>query len=260
LLALWSSGAPCVGTFHASSEGSLGYRVGRVVLERAVGRLAVRTAVSDAARELAARYFPGEYLLTPNGVDTSAFRPSGEQPRMRSVLFLSRIERRKGLEVLIQAMTRIRDLDVRLVVAGDGPQARAARALAQALQVDAEWLGVVGDEEKAHLFQTAGAYCAPGLGGESFGIVLVEAMAAGAAVVCSDLPGFRAVAGGAARLVPAGDAGALAGALRDVLTDPVEAESMRKQSVRMSGLFDWDRIAGGVEGVYERALGARASR
>jgi phosphatidylinositol alpha-mannosyltransferase len=147
----------------------------------------------------------------------------------------------------------------RLVVAGDGPQARASRALARSLQVDVEWRGVVSDSEKAELFRSAGVYCAPGLGGESFGIVLVEAMAAGAAVVCSDLPGFRAVAGGAARLVSPGDAGALAAALRAVLTDAAEAERMRKQSVRMSSLFDWARIAGGVEGVYERALGERVS-
>jgi len=258
LLALWASSAPCVGTFHASAEGSIGYRAGRVVLERAARRLAVRTAVSDAARHLVARYFPGEYVLTPNGVDTAAFAPTATEKRERTVLFLSRIERRKGLEVLIQAMARMRDVGARLVVAGDGPEARAARALAQRLQVEAEWRGVVSDHEKAELFRTAGVYCAPGLGGESFGIVLAEAMAAGAAVVCSDLPGFRAVAGGAARLVPPGDAGALAGALRGVLTDESEAATMRKLSVRMSGLFDWSRIAGGVEGVYERALASRS--
>jgi phosphatidylinositol alpha-mannosyltransferase len=258
LLALWAADVPCVGTFHASSEGSIGYRAGRVVLERAARRLAVRTAVSDAARDLVVRYFPGEYVLTPNGVDTGAFRPTRDEERQRSVLFLSRIERRKGLEVLIQAMARIREVGARLVVAGDGPEARSTRSLARSLQVETEWRGVVTDREKAELFQTAGVYCAPGLGGESFGIVLVEAMAAGAAVVCSDLPGFRAVAGGAARLVPPGDAGALADALRAVLSDPVEAEGMRKQSVRMSGLFDWNRIAGGVESVYERALAARA--
>jgi phosphatidyl-myo-inositol alpha-mannosyltransferase len=260
LLALWAARVPCVGTFHASSEGSFGYRVGRVVLERAARRLAVRTAVSDAARALVARYFPGEYALTPNGVEVAAFRPSGDVARVPTVLFLSRIERRKGLEVLIQAMARIRDVDARLVVAGDGPEARAGRLLADRLSVDAEWRGVVSDQEKVALFQSAGVYCAPGLGGESFGIVLVEAMAAGAPVVCSDLPGFKAVAGGAARLVPRGDAGALADALRGVLTDPTEAAAMSKQSLRMSGLFDWGRIASGVETVYERAAGARIGR
>jgi phosphatidylinositol alpha-mannosyltransferase len=260
LLALWGARAPCVGTFHASAEGSLGYRAGRVVLERAARRLAVRTAVSDAARALAFRYFPGDYVLTPNGVDVSAFRGPSEAARAKTVLFLSRIERRKGLEVLIQAMARIRDVGARLIVAGDGPEARSSRLLAERLDVDAEWRGVVSDYEKAELFRSAGVYCAPGLSGESFGIVLVEAMAAGAPVVCSDLPGFKAVAGGAARLVRRGDAGLLAGALRAVLTDPAEAAAMSKQSVRMSGLFDWSRIASGVESVYERALSARPAR
>lgn len=257
LLALWSADVPCVGTFHAAAESSFGYRASRVVLQRAARRLAVRTAVSDAARALVARYFPGEYVLTPNGVDVARFAPTGPVRRERSVLFLGRIERRKGLEVLVQAMARLRPLGVRLVVAGDGPEAGVARRLADRLGVESEWRGVVRDDEKAELFRRAGVYCAPGLGGESFGIVLVEAMAAGAAVVCSDLPGFRAVAGGAARLVPPGDAGALADALRAVIEDAQEADRMRKMSARMGAAFDWSRLAAGVEGVYERAAATR---
>jgi phosphatidyl-myo-inositol alpha-mannosyltransferase len=259
LLALWRAGReiPCVGTFHAAAASSLGYRASRVILERAAKRLSVRTAVSDAARDLAARYFPAEYLLTPNGVDVARFTPIEPVKHDRSVLFLSRIERRKGLEVLIQAMARIRDVGARLVVAGDGPEAKAARLLAGRLGVDADWRGVVSDDEKVELFRSAGVYCAPGLGGESFGIVLVEAMASGAAVVCSDLAGFKAVAGGAAILTPAGDAGALADALRHVLEDADDAEHMRKMSLRMSRSFDWGRLASGVESVYERAIAAR---
>jgi phosphatidylinositol alpha-mannosyltransferase len=260
LLALWSSNAPCVGTFHASSDGSLGYRAGRVVLERAARRLSVRTAVSDAARALVARYFPGDYSLTPNGVDTAAFRPSGENARSNSVLFLGRIERRKGLEVLIQAMASLRGTGATVIVAGDGPEARASRLLAERVQVEVDWRGVVSDAEKAELFRSAGVYCAPGLGGESFGIVLVEAMSAGAPVVCSDLPGFRAVAGGAARLVRPGDAGALADELRAVLTDRDTATAMSKQSLRMSAAFDWSRLAAGIEAAYDQALGARTGR
>jgi phosphatidylinositol alpha-mannosyltransferase len=257
LLALWAAdGVPCVGTFHAAAESSLGYRAGRVVLARAARRLSVRTAVSDAARALAARYFPGDYVLTPNGIDVDRFTPTAPVQHDKTVLFLSRIERRKGLEVLIQAMARMPQAGARLVVAGDGPEAKASRSLAARLGVDAEWRGTVSEDEKADLFRRAGVYCAPGLGGESFGIVLVEAMAAGAAVVCSDLPGFKAVAGGAAELVPAGDAGALAGALRRVLTDPDEAERMRKMSLRMSRAYDWSRLCSGVEAVYESALGA----
>lgn len=255
LLALWSSSVPAVGTFHAAADASLGYRVASPILQRAAGKLAVRTAVSDAARALISRYVPGEYVLTPNGVDTTRFAAAEPvlPPDRRRVLFLSRIERRKGLEVLIQAMTRLRDLDAELVVAGSGPGERAARVLAERLQVPARFLGRVPDDEVPGLYRSADIYCAPGLGGESFGIVLVEAMAAGAPVVCSDLPGFRAVAGGAAELVPPGEAGPLADALRKVLTDEDRADRMRKLSARMAAAFDWTRLVVGVEALYARA-------
>lgn len=256
LLALWNATAPTVGTFHAAADGSFGYRVAAPVLQRAARRLTVRTAVSDAARDLIARYIPGEYVLTPNGVDTERFAEAKSMPRgtRRRVLFLGRIERRKGLEVLIQAMARVRDLDAELVVAGSGPEERAARSLARQLQVDATFLGHVSDDDVPRLYRSADVYCAPGLGGESFGIVLVEAMAAGVPVVCSDLPGFRAVAGGAAGLVPPGQAGPLADALREVLVDPARAARMAKMSEQMARAFDWDRLIVGVEEVYRRAL------
>ena len=256
LLALWNSNAPTVGTFHAAAEESLGYRLSAPVLQRAAKRITVRTAVSDAARALIERYIPGEYVLTPNGVDTSRFVDAepmlpGER---KKVLFLGRIERRKGLEVLIQAMTRLRDLDVELIVAGSGPEERAAKSLATQLQVDATFLGRVSDEDVPRLYASADVYCAPGLGGESFGIVLVEAMASGAPVVCSDLPGFRAVARGSAILVPPGEAGPLADALRQVLSEPERAAAMSKMSSQMARAFDWNRLIVGVEEIYRRAL------
>ena len=255
LLALWNANAPLVGTFHAAAEESFGYRISAPVLQRAARRLRVRTAVSDAARELIQRYIPGDYALTPNGVETARFaqaEPYFDDDGKR-VLFLSRIERRKGLEVLIQAMTRLRDLDAELVVAGSGPEERAAQHLAERLQVKARFLGRVSDEDVPRLYRSADVYCAPGLGGESFGIVLVEAMAAGAPVVCSDLPGFRAVAGGAGTLVPPSEAGPLADALREALSDDRRHAEMKKMSRLMAGAFDWERLVQGVEGVYERA-------
>lgn len=257
-LALTNSDAPSVGTFHASAEGSIAYRVARPVLSRAINRLEVRTAVSDAARDLIARYYPGTYLLTPNGVEVERFSTAepidlGAGP---NVLFFGRIERRKGLEVLIQAMTRLRDIGATLVVAGSGPEESACRALAARLDVPARFLGRVSEDDKPGIYRGADVYCAPGLGGESFGIVLVEALAAGVPVVCSDLDGYRAVAGAAAELVPPGDAGALADALRAVLTDSEKAERMRKLSVRHAGMYDWQRLAAGVEAVYDKALSA----
>ena len=262
LLSLWNTRAPAVGTFHAAADSSFGYGVAKPLLSRAIRRLAVRTAVSDSARALVARYFPGVYTLTPNGTDVVAFAQA-EPHRVvdgPSVLFFSRIERRKGLEVLIRAMARLRDLDATLVVAGSGPEEKAARALAARLSVRAEWMGRVENDAVAGTYAGASVYCAPGLGGESFGIVLVEAMAAGAPVVCSDLPGFRAVAGGAARLVPPGEAGPLADELRAVLGDPGEAERMSRAGRTLAGAFDWNRLLPGVEDVYERAVSVSGAR
>lgn len=256
-LALTNSDVPAVGTFHASAEHSFGYRAARPALTRVISKLKVRTAVSDAARELISRYFPGEYVLTPNGVEVARFAEAepidlGPGP---NILFFGRIERRKGLEVAIQAMTRLRETGATLVVAGSGPEERECRSLAQRLDVPVRFLGKVSEDDKPGIYRGTDVYCAPGLGGESFGIVLVEALAAGTPVVCSDLPGYRAVAGGAATLVAAGDAGALADALRSVLTDSEKAAEMSRLSSRMSGLYDWRRLVAGVEANYERAAG-----
>lgn len=256
LLALMRSSAPCMGTFHAAADGSLGYLIGRPLLKRAAGKLAVRSAVSDAARDLVRRYLPGEYHLTPNGVDVARFAdadPADLGPGHK-VLFLGRLERRKGLEILLQAMTRLRDTGVELIVAGSGPQEQDLRSLAARLLVDARFLGRVDEVTKAALFKRADVYCAPGLGGESFGIVLLEAMAAGAPVVCSDLPGFHAVAAGSAVLVSPGDAGLLADAIKRVLGDPSLGARMTKSGERIASGFDWTRLVGNVESLYERAI------
>lgn len=256
LLALRASDVPSVGTFHAAKESSAAYKIASPMLRRAADRISVRTAVSDAARELINEYFPGNYALTPNGVEVSRFADAApmDLPGGKKVLFLGRLERRKGLEVLIQAMTRLRDLEVTLVVAGTGPAERSARALASRLGVSATFLGRLGEDELPRVYRSVDAYCAPGLGGESFGIVLVEAMAAGTPVVCSDLPGYRSVAGTAAALVPPGDAGSLADALRTVLSDAGAAARMTKDGSRVAGMFDWRRLVGNVETMYERAI------
>ena len=261
-LALLNTDAPTVGTFHAAREGSLAYGASRPVLRRAIRRLDVRTAVSDAARELISGYFPGDYKLTPNGVEAERFASAkpmelGAGP---NILFLGRLERRKGLETLIKAVARAKDLSPTLIVAGTGPLERTSRALAEQLDVNVRFLGRVAEEELPRLYRAVDVYCAPGLGGESFGIVLLEAMAAGTPVVCSDLAGYRAVATGAARLVPPGQATPLADALRDVLTSSDVGDELRRAGSRLAGMFDWNRLATGVETIYELAAGARTPR
>ncbi|MEA2446799.1 MAG: phosphatidyl-myo-inositol alpha-mannosyltransferase [Actinomycetota bacterium] len=255
LLALWRETFPIVGTFHASAESSWAYGAARPALKKAVEKLTVRTAVSEAARELVARYYPGKYELTPNGVQTDRFAgPHVSQPGGKRILFLGRIEKRKGLEVLINAMTHIRDLEATLTIAGTGPQKAACRRLAAKLDVPAEFIGGVPDEDLPDLYRSADVYCAPGLGGESFGIVLVEAMAAGAPVIASDIPGYRAVSEDAALLVPPDSPEDLAAALRRVLMDDDLAGKMREASTKVARRYDWNRLAVGIERIYEAAL------
>jgi len=259
LLALRSSEAPAVGTFHAAADSSLGYHVAKPLLEKAIARLSIRTAVSDDARELIARYFPGDYVLTPNGIDVSRFSRGGDVDLGPgpNVLFLSRLERRKGLHILIRAFTELRDTNVRLIVAGTGPEEARCRKLAASLGVDANFIGRVAEDDLPGVYRSADVVCAPALGGESFGIVLIEAMAAGTPVVCSDLRAFRAVAGGAATLVPPGDARAFGRAIIDVLADENRRADMRRAGERVAAMYDWSHLVTGLEGLYEKACTAR---
>ncbi|MPZ68328.1 MAG: glycosyltransferase [Actinobacteria bacterium] len=258
LLALWNSDVPAVGTFHASAEASFGYQAGKPALIKSMKKLAVRTTVSDAARGLIGRYFPGDYEMTPNGVDVPRFRDA--QPvdldGSNIVLFLSRIEPRKGLDVLIEALARVDRDDVTLVAAGTGPEERRCRALAKRLGVEAVWLGRVSEADLPRVFKAASIYCAPGLGGESFGIVLIEAMAARVPVICSDLPGFRAVASDAALVVPPGDPDALAGAIASVFDEPGRAGAMSLASENVATRYDWAALVEHVESLYVRAVGS----
>ncbi len=257
LLALGASDAPVVGTFHAATESSAGYRIARPYLKRAAARMTKRTAVSPAARALAARYFPGDYEIVPNGIDVARFdnaEPMDFGPK-KTILFLGRIERRKGLEVLVRAVALLGDLDIRLAVVGEGPRIRRAERLALRSRIDAVWLGRVSEDDVARAYAGADVYCAPNLGGESFGIVLLEAMAAGTPVVCSSLDAFRAVAGDAALYAPPGDARALAARLREVLASPRDGRRV-DEGRTTAERFDWSHLTQQLEDVLASVAGA----
>ena len=259
LLALWNAKAATVGTFHAAMDSSVGYRLARPLLERAARRLTVRTAVSHAARTLADTYFPGDFVITPNGIDIERFEKASAMTSPDgppSILFFSRLEKRKGLEVLIRAAARLTDVDFELVVGGSGPMEQSARSLADSLGVRARFLGRVEEADVPGMFKAAAVYCAPGLGGESFGIVLLEAMASGVPVVCSDLPGFREVASGAAELVGPGDVDELASVLGRLLADPERQQRMAEAGRERAARYDWDRLVADVEKIYGAALKA----
>ena len=158
LLAVWNATAPMIGTFHASADSSVGYRLARPVLERAVRQLSVRTAVSNAARALAETYFPGDFEITPNGIDLDRFERASAMTipsKPARIVFLSRLEKRKGVEVLIRAAAALQDLDVEVIIAGAGPRERTARSLASSLGVTAHFLGTVDDADVAGVYRSA---------------------------------------------------------------------------------------------------------
>ncbi|MGK2949128.1 MAG: glycosyltransferase family 4 protein [Acidimicrobiales bacterium] len=211
--------APKVGTFHAAGE-SAGYRVMGWALRRLAARLDHRCAVSPDARALAQGALGGEYELLFNGIEVDRFAHGLVEPaEAPTIFFLGRHEPRKGLDVLLAAVADIPS-DVRVWVGGDGPQSAELRQR-YAHDDRIEWLGRISDDEREARMRGATVYCSPSVRGESFGMVLLEAMAAGCALVASDLEGHHNVAtdGVDALLAPVGDPEALAKALRRVLDD-----------------------------------------
>jgi phosphatidylinositol alpha-mannosyltransferase len=267
LAALIAGPRPIVATFHRSGSDAL-YRSEGFVLRPTARRLDAAVAVSEAARATASRVLripPVTVEIIPNGVDLRRFvtlrssRPSTDQ----TVLFVGRHEERKGLVVLLEAFEILRRYGdhksapglPRLLVVGEGPETTTLR---QRFGSDGiEWLGAVADPEKARLLGTTDVFVAPSLRGESFGVVLLEAMAAGAPVIASDLPGYRLAAGGAARLVPVGDPVALAEAVAGVLGDGGERERLVGLAGERVAGFSLDSIAERYGRLYARLAGRR---
>ncbi len=244
MTALLLNAVPMIGTFHAAGDSS-SYRYAAPVLRWGLRRLKHRCAVSPDAAALAHRYLGGEYEVLHNGIEIERYDDGPVAPTDGpTVFFCGRHEPRKGLEVLLESL---HDLPghVRLWIASDGPETERLQA-AYAGDPRIEWLGRISDEDKMARLRGADVFCAPALMGESFGVVLLEAMAAGTAVVASDLDGYRNVAthGVDALLAPVGDAAALATALRTVLTDAglrsslVDAGRTRARSFSMTHLAE----------------------
>lgn len=242
--ALLMRGAPMVGTFHRSGP-SGAYSALRPLVQWGANRLAIRCAVSEEALKTARDALGGEYDLLFNGIEVDRFAKATPTPTDGpTILFVGRHEERKGLAVLLAAMAQL-SADVRLWVGGEGPQTDALRA-AHGHDARIEWLGRVTDEQKASLLVGADIFCAPSLHGESFGVVLLEAMAARTPIVASDLDGYRVVArdGADALLVPPGDASALAAALNQLFSDGGEVRRLtasgeaRADEFAMAGLAE----------------------
>jgi phosphatidylinositol alpha-mannosyltransferase len=258
LTALLAGNVPAVGTFHASGRvpAYVWLRPGVRAVARRIG---LRTAVSPEARALAERWLGGACHVLPNGVEVERFAKADPWPAPatpggtgRAILFVGRHEPRKGLEVLLEAFRRL-DRDAVLWVAGEGPN---TSALAASAPPGVEWLGRIGDAELAQRLRAATLFCAPSLHGESFGVVLLEAMAAGTPVIASDISGYRDVArdGKEALLVPGGDPAALADGLRRVLDDPTLAGRLVDAGTARAASFSMDRLAARYADLYENLL------
>jgi phosphatidylinositol alpha-mannosyltransferase len=244
--------APMIGTFHRAGE-SAWYRAIPPLARWAANRLALRCAVSEDALSTASEALGGRYELLFNGIDVARYAKADPSPSEQpTILFIGRHEPRKGLAVLIDAMAELGP-DVRLWVVGDGPQTAKLKAKT-AGDPRIEWLGRISDDEKASRLRGADAFCAPSLHGESFGVVLLEAMAASTPIVASDLPGYRNVArpGSEALLVPPADSDALAAALRTVLAGgPVVEQQVAAGDFRAT-YFSMEHLAERYVDLYSR--------
>jgi phosphatidylinositol alpha-mannosyltransferase len=257
---LRQSTAPVVATFHTHREhGHRWYGRYRWLLEPLMRRIRTRLAVSDAARRTVARDFPGEYEIVPNGIDVARFRhatlrPADMPASIRFVLFVGRLEPRKGVDRLIRAMPIVQRHapDVRLAIVGDGPDRAALEAVARTAGVDVLFAGRVSDAILPAYYRAAEIVCSPALGDESFGIVLLEAMAAERPIVATRIEGYveMLTGAGSARLVDVDDPPALAREIGSLLDAPGLRRSLGANGAAFVRAYDWTTIARCLESRY----------
>jgi phosphatidylinositol alpha-mannosyltransferase len=263
MLALDVAAIPVVGTVHTTSDSDLLLRLFRGPLARYAARLDRMIAVSEPARDYVTRHFPREATIVPNGVDLDRFCPGA--PRLEryddgvpNLLFVGRFDPRKGLPDLFGACERLaRDgVPFRLILVGDGRLRRRAERLARGpLAGRVHFEGRVDHDRLPAYYATADVFCSPATGGESFGMVLLEAMALGVPVIATDLPGHRSVVthDREGLLVPRRDPEALAGAIRRLLSDAGERKRLGENGLARAASFGWDVIAERLETIYDDA-------
>ena len=259
LVVLRQSTSVNIATFHAYAGFSPAMELGSKPLQGYANRLHGRIAVSAAARHFVDRFFPGDYKVISNGVDIGRFQRAVPIARWQdgrpNILFVGRLEDRKGLPHLLKAFRLVRKngVDCRLLIVGAGPQEREDRRYVMTRGLtNVEFLGRVSDAEKAQLYRTADVFVSPATGRESFGIVLLEAMAAGTPIVCSDIHGFKGVVqrGRQAILVPPHDAKSLAAAIEELLADPALRARMGAAGLERAQQFGWEHVTAKVDDYY----------
>ena len=257
-----------IGTFH-TYQGTRLYRMGGKQLGMPyMNRLHGRIAVSEPARRFISRPFPGDYQIIPNGIQLDRFAgPVEPFPHLRdgmiNLLFLGRLEKRKGLKYLLKAYSRLKwDWpNLRLIVVGPGkPDDDSYRIMSERNLQDVVFVGEVSEEDKMRYYKSADVYCSPATGRESFGVVLLEAMASGTPIVASAIAGYSSVVtdGQEGLLVPAKDDAALADSIERLLKNPALRAALVANGRRRVMEFSWDRVAGQVMDFYESFLEQRA--
>ena len=271
ILALQAATCPVVGTFHAAMDRSVAREILSPAVEPLLERITARIAVSEEARRTLVQYHGGDAVVIPNGVNVAPFAQAPHDdprfmgtPEEPTIAFLGRLdEPRKGLQVLAAAVPAVLQAvpGARFLVAGRG-QAEGHRADLSRFGDSVVFLGGVSDEDKAALLASASCYVAPQTGGESFGIVLVEAMAAGTAVIASDLTSFSDVlgAGRYGALFRNEDSQDLARTIIETLTDTAAADARRAAAREVVGRYDWATVTDAVLDVYDMALSTAHTR
>jgi len=253
-----------VGTFHAYS-GSPGYELGRpfttILLKRRNRKLAGRIAVSEPARAYASKYVSGEFSIIPNGIDLRRFNQDvkpmpGYDNGMINILFVGRLEKRKGANYLLNAYARLKKEhpNIRLIIVGPGVNLRRRYELKVRLSrlKDVVFTGGVSYEDLPRYYQTADIFCAPATGKESFGIVLLEAMALGKPIVATSIEGYSSVVthGEQGLLVPPKNSKALAEALERLVNDTALRRRLGEKGLLAVRNYDWPLVARRVLDYY----------
>lgn len=261
LLACWAAEGPMVGTFHAAAKRQKAIFAIGPILEPVIEKLTARIAVSEAARETLTEHLETDAVVIPNGIYADRYR-DGEILNKWSgntIGFIGRFEEpRKGLSILLDALPIIARFapDVRVLVAGPGDHKEVSENIDPQLRHRFEFLGRISEKEKADFLSSVAIYVAPNTGGESFGIILAEALAGGATVLASDIPAFDSLLGHGeyGALFQSENAHDLAKVAIDLLRDDEKRKDLSRKGKDYAQRFDWDVVAEDIYSIYEMAL------